>query len=55
MLDPSDKSKLLIFLAHDIFNMLTPEQIFSQCYTKILKRTNLFKWTRVYTDHRASA
>ena len=37
MLDSSDESKSLVCFAHDIFNVITPGQIFTQYYTEVLK------------------
>ena len=45
MLDSSDKSKSLVCFAHDIFNVITPGQIFTQYYTEVFKGDSLFKRT----------
>ena len=41
MLYSSDKSKTLVCFAHDIFNVISPGQIFTQCYTQVLERATI--------------
>ena len=41
MLDSSDKSKSLVCFAHDIFNVITPGQIFTQYYNQVLEGDRL--------------
>ena len=50
MLDSFDKSKSLVCFAHDIFNVITPGQIFTQCYTQILVGDRFFEWTVIDRD-----
>ena len=47
MLDSSDKSKSLVCFAHDIYNVITPGQIFTQYYTQVLEGDSFFERTVV--------
>ena len=45
MLYSSDRSKTLVCFAHDIFNVISPGQIFTQCYTQVLERAAILDKT----------
>ena len=50
MLDSSDKSKSLVCFAHDVFNVITPGQNFTECYTQVLEGMSLMQMATVHND-----
>jgi len=50
VLDSSDKSKSLVCFAHDIFNVISPGQIFTEYYTQLLEGDSFFKRNVVDAD-----